>query len=75
MTVEAIKEASELAGGQTALAAKLGVRQSTVSNWINRDKSVPAERVLAIEAATGVSRHRLRPDIYPAVSPSNEAAA
>jgi DNA-binding transcriptional regulator YdaS (Cro superfamily) len=26
---------------------------------------VPAERVLAIEAATGVPRHELRPDIYP----------
>ncbi|AYY98831.1 chaperone [Burkholderia multivorans] len=26
---------------------------------------VPAERVLAIEAATGVSRHELRPDLYP----------
>lgn len=28
-------------------------------------KRVPAEYVLKIEAATGVSRHDLRPDIYP----------
>lgn len=28
-------------------------------------KRVPAEHVLRIEAATGVSRHSLRPDIYP----------
>jgi DNA-binding transcriptional regulator YdaS (Cro superfamily) len=31
------------------------------------DFKVPAERVLLIEAATGgrVSRHELRPDLYP----------
>lgn len=28
-------------------------------------KRLPAEHVLAVEAATGVSRHLLRPDIYP----------
>jgi DNA-binding transcriptional regulator YdaS (Cro superfamily) len=38
-----------------------------VWNWINRDRKVPAEFVLAIERATGgrVTRHQLRPDIYP----------
>ena len=29
---------------------------------------VPAERVLKIEEVTGVSRHELRPDLYPAES-------
>lgn len=28
-------------------------------------KRLPAEHVLAVEAMTGVSRHNLRPDIYP----------
>jgi DNA-binding transcriptional regulator YdaS (Cro superfamily) len=45
------------------------VTHSPVSQW----KRVLAERVLAVEAATGVSRHTLRPDIYPAPA-SSEAA-
>ena len=31
--------------------------------WRQRGR-VPADRVVAIEAATGVPRHRLRPDLY-----------
>jgi len=61
----AILRACKQAGGQTALARKLGIRtQSTVSSWIARGR-VPAEKVLLIEAATGVPRHDLRPDLYP----------
>ncbi|HXC39847.1 MAG TPA: Cro/CI family transcriptional regulator [Burkholderiales bacterium] len=50
---------------QEAFAKRLGVTQSAVSQWIR--KRVPGERVLAIEAATDgiVSRHELRPDLYP----------
>ena len=48
-------------GGVTRLAAFLGVKQPSVSKW-NR---VPAERCLAVERISGVSRHLLRPDIYP----------
>lgn len=65
MSTTGLKKAIEQAGSQQALAALLGVRQSHVSNWLNRDKRVPVERVLAIESATGVPRHELRPDIYP----------
>jgi DNA-binding transcriptional regulator YdaS (Cro superfamily) len=37
-----------------------------VWNWINRSKGkVPGEYVIAIEKASGVSRHELRPDLYP----------
>jgi DNA-binding transcriptional regulator YdaS (Cro superfamily) len=65
MTKQALLDACEAVGGQTALARllKLG-SQGTVSSWLARG-SLPAERVLAVEAATGVSRHRLRPDLYP----------
>jgi hypothetical protein len=38
-----------------------------------RRKSLPAEHVLAVEAATGISRHELRPDIYPVQSSGPEA--
>jgi TorA maturation chaperone TorD len=39
----------------------LGISQPAVSNW----QKIPAERVLAVEAITGVPRSALRPDLYP----------
>ncbi|MCC6196770.1 MAG: helix-turn-helix domain-containing protein [Burkholderiales bacterium] len=65
METSAIERAVQLAGGQTELARMLGVTQGMVWQWANGRRQVAAERVLAIEAATGVSRHDLRPDIYP----------
>ncbi|MGH9644179.1 MAG: transcriptional regulator [Terriglobales bacterium] len=60
-----IDKACEKVGGQTALAKKLGLRsQGSVSRWIATGL-VPPRRVLAVEAASGVSRHELRPDLYP----------
>lgn len=55
-----IEEAIRAAGGVGALAHKLSIAQPSVSNW----SRVPAERVVAVEAATGVSRTVLRPDLY-----------
>src|SRR5258708_12740714 len=55
-----LSEAIQAVGGVSELARRVGVSQPSVSNW---DK-VPAERVLAVEAATGVPRMRLRPDLY-----------
>ena len=63
--LEALKKAIDLAGGQTQVAKKCNTTQQRVWNWINRDKKLPAEYVLTIEKLTGVSRHELRPDIYP----------
>jgi Putative antitoxin of bacterial toxin-antitoxin system, YdaS/YdaT len=48
-------------GTRKKLAVILGVTPGAISQW----KRVPAERVLDVERATGVSRHTLRPDIYP----------
>lgn len=61
-----IQRAIEIAGGPTALARQLGMPRGrvTVTQWARR--RLPAERVLAVEAASGVSRHELRPDLYPA---------
>lgn len=53
------------AGGMRALARTLGVSAPSVFEWRKR-KSIPAKRVLQIEAKTGIPRHELRPDIYPA---------
>jgi TorA maturation chaperone TorD len=55
-----LNEAIRAVGGVSELARRIGISQPSVSNW---DK-VPAERVLAVEAATGVTRVRLRPDLY-----------
>jgi len=56
-----IDEMITIAGDVAALAGLLGVKASVVSSW----RSVPASRVLAVEAATGIPRTRLRPDLYP----------
>jgi len=55
-----LNRAIDAAGGVVQLARKMGIAQPSISNW-NR---VPAERVIAVEAATGVSRQQLRPDLY-----------
>jgi DNA-binding transcriptional regulator YdaS (Cro superfamily) len=60
------------------LAARIGIDKGTLSRWENG--RVPAERVLEVERLTGVSRHDLRPDLYPRedetrpVAPSEDAA-
>lgn len=69
MSTEALQRAVRLAGGQKALADKIGVTQSTLWYWLDRAKrGVPGEHVLPIEEATDgkVNRHELRPDLYPA---------
>lgn len=53
------------AGNRAVLARWLDVHPQLVTNWIWRDKRVPAERVLDVERVSGVSRHDLRPDIFP----------
>ena len=62
---EALTSAVEAAGSQSALARVVGVSSTAVWKWVQSSKRVPPEYVLAVEAATGVSRHDLRPDIYP----------
>jgi TorA maturation chaperone TorD len=55
-----LSQAIEAAGGVGALARALGISQPSVSAWTR----VPADRVVAIEAATGIGRAVLRPDLY-----------
>lgn len=56
-----LQEAIRAAGGISALARLLGLAQPSISIW----SRVPAERVLAVETVTSVSRSVLRPDLYP----------
>ncbi|HYM32773.1 MAG TPA: molecular chaperone TorD family protein, partial [Candidatus Cybelea sp.] len=55
-----LEEAIRAAGGITELARRIGISQPSVSNW----ERIPAGRVLSVEAATGVARAVLRPDLY-----------
>lgn len=61
MRDQALERAIGAAGGVRALARALGVSQPAISSW----KRVPADRVLSVEANTGVPRSDLRPDLYP----------
>jgi DNA-binding transcriptional regulator YdaS (Cro superfamily) len=64
-----LEKARAAAGGNRKLAEKIGgITRQAVSQW----RRVPAERVLDVERASGVPRHELRPDLYPA--PQSEAA-
>jgi TorA maturation chaperone TorD len=60
ITDRGLQEAIRAAGGVTELARRIGISQPSVSNW----SRVPAERVLTVEAVTGVGRAVLRPDLY-----------
>jgi TorA maturation chaperone TorD len=55
-----LSEAIRAVGGVSKLAQQIGISQPSVSNWIR----VPAERVISVEAVTGVNRAVLRPDLY-----------
>lgn len=55
-----LQEAIRAAGGVTELARRIGISQPSVSKW----RHIPAERIAAVEAVTGVARAVLRPDLY-----------
>lgn len=65
-----IAEAARAFGGSVKLSLAMGMSRATVSAWTR----VPAEHVLTVERLTGVSRHLLRPDIYPATTPKARRA-
>lgn len=60
-----IEAAIKKAGSQAALAKQIGVSQGFVNHMLLMRNRVPARLCIPIEQATGVSRHELRPDIYP----------
>lgn len=67
---EALDKAIQVAGSQEELAALLSahlnrrVKQQNISYWKRAGRVTP-KMVPAVEAVTGVSRHELRPDIFP----------
>lgn len=47
-------------GTASELARRLQLTPAAVLQW----EAVPAKRVLAVERISGISRHKLRPDIF-----------
>jgi antitoxin CcdA len=70
-----LTQALKVIGGVSKLAAVLGLDRSTVSGWTQ----LPPRHVGAVSAATGMSPHQLRPDLFPStemgVARSAEAQA
>lgn len=70
-----LKAALNAAGSQTALARICGCTQGAVWQMLNKEVprlSIPY--VLKVEAALGIPRHMLRPDIYPIAQVVERAA-
>jgi DNA-binding transcriptional regulator YdaS (Cro superfamily) len=57
---EGVTLAIQAAGGLSPLARKLGMSQQALSEW----RRIPADRILQVEAVTGIARERLRPELY-----------
>lgn len=60
-----LEMAVRIAGSQAELARRCDTSQPRIWQCLNRNRIVPADLVLPIERATGVSRYHLRPDLYP----------
>lgn len=62
---QALQRIVDAAGSQHKLSRALGVSSTAVWKWVQGAKPLPVEYVLKAEQLYGVSRHDLRPDIYP----------
>lgn len=47
-----------------AVATQFKVNKTTIMRWENGDVPIPVSRLGEIAAITGISRKRLRPDIF-----------
>ena len=69
---QALERAITVAGGEfgmkrgfSALGREIGVGRQTIWAMLNTAGKASPQYVIDIERATGISRHDLRPDIYP----------
>lgn len=67
----ALARAVREVGSQSEFGRLIERRQSTVSEWLKKEAPLPAEYVLKVEkklkelGITDLTRHELRPDLYP----------
>lgn len=61
----AFMKARDAAGGIPALARIVKRTPANLYSLFHRERPCPPQLVLDVERETGVSRHELRPDIYP----------
>lgn len=62
---EAFERAVKIAGSQTAFAGHVGCTPANISQLLGKRAVLSSRFVLAAERHTGISRHDLRPDLYP----------
>lgn len=68
----------QAAGGQSKLARLLGITPQAIRKYergwdAGRHTVVPAHRAVQIEKAVGLSRHEIRPDLWPNTSERRDA--
>jgi DNA-binding transcriptional regulator YdaS (Cro superfamily) len=69
MKTNPIQDAIRAAGSGPKLAQQLGISARAIYKWAARwddgiQAAVPAHRAIEIEAATGIPRSHLRPDLW-----------
>lgn len=79
MNTNPIHDAIRAAGSGPKLAQQLGISARAIYKWAARWDdgilaAVPAHRAIEIEAATGISRSQLRPDLWGEESSSSRVA-
>ena len=70
IAIDAFAHAIRIAGSQTAIAKICECTPGAISQLVLRGRPLSTRFVLKVEAATGISRHDLRPDIYPREAPA-----
>ncbi len=55
-----VQKAIDAAGNASELARRLGIKVQAIQQW----KQIPAKRIIAVEAVTGIPRNELRPELY-----------
>jgi DNA-binding transcriptional regulator YdaS (Cro superfamily) len=76
-TERPVEKVVRLAGGQAELARRCNTSQPRIWQCVHRNQRVPADLVIPFERAVAgqVTRHELRPDLYPNDEPTVTAAA
>lgn len=75
----ALARAVRAVGSQSEFGRLIERRQSTVSEWLKKEAPLPAEYVLRVQkrleelGVTDLTKHELRPDLYPRESGADHA--